>query len=194
MPKNDQEEAFEKLLSADLARTLDFVKFAEAKNAALLAFASAWIVASINLLTGSNKLPSGYSTAFTAALPFFGLAGLICIISFLPRMLNSFYKPADGSKHLLFFGDVATLDIGAFKDRITERYMPKDGCSATAGYLEDLTVQIAVNSRIAKRKFALFNFAALCVLAAISILMLTAILHLPDVLRILPGSRAGGIT
>jgi hypothetical protein len=41
MPRDDQEEAFDKLLSAHLARTQDFVKFAEAKNAALLTFSSA---------------------------------------------------------------------------------------------------------------------------------------------------------
>jgi hypothetical protein len=35
-------EAFGDMLSAALARVVDFLKFAEAKNAALLTFASAW--------------------------------------------------------------------------------------------------------------------------------------------------------
>lgn len=42
MVKNDQQEAFEKILTSNLMRAIDFVKFAEAKNAALLTFNSAW--------------------------------------------------------------------------------------------------------------------------------------------------------
>ena len=53
MAKNDQQEAFEKLLSSVLGRVVDFLRFAEAKNAALLTFSSAWILASTTLLTGS---------------------------------------------------------------------------------------------------------------------------------------------
>jgi hypothetical protein len=52
--KDDQEEAFEKILSTQLGGTIDFVKFAETKNAALLTFSSAWIIGTINLLTGPN--------------------------------------------------------------------------------------------------------------------------------------------
>jgi hypothetical protein len=169
--KDDQEEAFEKLLSATLTRTLDFVKFAEAKNAALLAFSSAWILASVNLLAGQQKLPAGYANAFSLALPLFVIAGLVCIASFLPRMLDRFHKPADGAKNLLFFGHVSTFEIGTYKERLAERYLPPAGHYVTGGYLDDLSVQIAVNSRIAVRKFRLFNVAACCVLAAIACLL-----------------------
>lgn len=172
MAKNDQEEAFEKLLSANLSRTLDFVKFAEAKNAALLAFSSAWILASVNLLTGQQRLPPGYTQAFSVALPLFVIGGLVCIVSFLPRMLDRFHKPADGAKSLLFFGDVASFKITDYKERLTERYMPAPEHSVTGSYLDDLCMQIAVNAQIAKRKFGLFNLAARCVLLAIAILVL----------------------
>ncbi|WP_439360539.1 hypothetical protein [Bradyrhizobium sp. DASA03007] len=43
--KDDQEDAFEKTLSTQLNRNIDFLKFAETKNAALLTFSSAWIMA-----------------------------------------------------------------------------------------------------------------------------------------------------
>ncbi|RXG95803.1 hypothetical protein [Bradyrhizobium zhanjiangense] len=36
--KDDQEDAFEKTLSTQLSRNIDFAKFAETKNAALLMF------------------------------------------------------------------------------------------------------------------------------------------------------------
>ena len=63
--RDDQEEAFEKILSSQLTRTIDFVKFAETKNAALLTFSSAWIIGAINLLTGQATLPLGYNVAFS---------------------------------------------------------------------------------------------------------------------------------
>ncbi|MCP1835749.1 hypothetical protein ACVMIH_007645 [Bradyrhizobium sp. USDA 4503] len=62
--KDNQEKAFEKTLSTQLVRTIDFVKFAEIKNAALLTFSSAWIIGTINLLTSQASLPLGYNVAF----------------------------------------------------------------------------------------------------------------------------------
>jgi hypothetical protein len=70
MAKNDQEEAFERLLTTSLARVIDFVKFAEAKNAALLTFNSAWIVAGVTLLHGSASLAAhDWPTTFMIELP-----------------------------------------------------------------------------------------------------------------------------
>lgn len=42
MARNDQQDSYEKLLSASHGRMLDLVKFAETKNAALLTFCSGW--------------------------------------------------------------------------------------------------------------------------------------------------------
>jgi hypothetical protein len=178
MARNDQEDAFEKILAAQLIRTLDFVKFAEAKNGALLALSSAWILASANFLNGVHKLPDGYDKAFWIAIPLFFLAGLLCIFSFLPRMLRNFVKPKDGAKNLLFFGDIAELPIGQFKERIFERYRPEEDHSATDRYLDDLCVQISVNAKIASRKFRLFNAAVACVVLAILSLMTPALWYL----------------
>jgi hypothetical protein len=58
MTKGERREAFRQVLSASLARVIDFLKFAETKNAALLTFASAWTFASINVLTG-ERAPTG---------------------------------------------------------------------------------------------------------------------------------------
>jgi hypothetical protein len=40
---SDPQDAYVQMLTANLQRVLDFLKFAEAKNAALLALVSAWI-------------------------------------------------------------------------------------------------------------------------------------------------------
>jgi hypothetical protein len=79
MSTNDQQEAFEKLLGSNLARVFDLVRFAETKNAALLTFASAWILAMLNLLSSERTLPPGFASAFLAAFRLFNLgARIVC--------------------------------------------------------------------------------------------------------------------
>ncbi|WP_407121127.1 Pycsar system effector family protein [Bradyrhizobium sp. STM 3561] len=168
--KDDQEEAFEKILSRLLSRNIDFVKFAETKNAVLLTFSSAWIIGSINLLTGQSTLPLGYNVAFCVALPLFALAGLVSILSFTPQVLERFYQPADNAKSLLYWEHIADIPVGRYHKRVTERYKPGENHSVTERYLDDLCVQISVNARVATRKFTMFNIAAGCVFAAILVL------------------------
>jgi pycsar effector protein len=172
--EKEAQEALEKAMSGSLARAMDFVKFAETKNGALLAFSSAWIVASVNMLGSASNLIAEYRPALMLALPFFFLASLICVAALLPRRLAGFHRPSDGAKSLLYFGDVATIDIGAVEQRFTERYRPPNGEAFTQAYLHDLTVQMAVNSRIAARKFALSTAAAICVAIALVILSIPA--------------------
>jgi len=178
MSKDDQQEAFEKLLSSTLARTVDFVKFAETKNAALLTFSSAWILGAINYLTGTKPLPDDWRIAFTVAVVLFAIAAVIAIVSFIPKTaLGKFHKDPEQPKALLYFGDVATFSPAAFRDRVRERYYPGEGESATRNYLDDLSIQIAVNSSIASRKFTFFNRGALLVLGALAVLAVPAIIR-----------------
>jgi hypothetical protein len=44
MSNTEQRDALDKALSGVLSRTIDFLKFAETKNAALLTFAKAWLL------------------------------------------------------------------------------------------------------------------------------------------------------
>jgi Family of unknown function (DUF5706) len=173
--KDDQQEAFERVLTSTLARILDFLKFAEAKNAALLTFASAWILGTINLLTGSNALAPDFRLAFTVALPIFAIAALTAILSFLPKTsLPGFHKDPDQAKALLYFGDAASFAPAAYKERIRERYYPPENGSATRNYLDDLSIQIAVNSQITTRKLGFFNRGAGFLLVALAVLAVPA--------------------
>lgn len=173
--KDDQEDAFEKILVSQLSRNLDFVKFAETKNAALLTFSSAWILGAVTLLTGQAVLPLGYSIAFCVALPLFAVAGLICIVSFLPRVLSRFHKPEDGEKSLLYWEHIAEVPVGEYNKQVTARYKPVAEHSVTEAYLGDLSVQISVNARVAARKFRMFNVAAWFVFGAIGVLTIPAL-------------------
>lgn len=71
MAKNDQEEQFEKIMTANLARIVDFLKFAETKNAALLTFCSAWILAILGALASQKSLPEFLTAGLRLSLPFF---------------------------------------------------------------------------------------------------------------------------
>lgn len=178
MAKNDQEEAYEKALSAALGRTIDMLKFAEAKNAALLTFTSAWIVGSVNLLTTKFPLALGYDRAFTAALPFFGASALIALYSFVPKLrLQDFFrrKQPNPAPNLLYFGDMATIGASGADGAFRSAYEPSEGRSATDRYLADLAVQLAVNGQIADRKFGLFTKAAWLDVAALVCLTLPAL-------------------
>lgn len=162
MAKNDQEEAYEKALSAALGRTIDMLKFAETKNAALLTFNSAWIVGSVNLLTTKSPLALGYDWAFTAALPLLGASALVSLCSFVPKLrLRGFFKrpTLNPAPNLLFFGDMAMIGADRADQAFRSAYEPATDRSATDRYLADLAVQLAVNGGIAAQKFALFNRA-----------------------------------
>jgi hypothetical protein len=183
MSVNDQQEAFEKLLGSNLARVFDLVRFAETKNAALLTFASAWILAMLNLLSSDRTLPAGFAPAFLAALPLFAMAAVVCVVSFLPKIDISRRDPAarhgetGQHRNLLFFLDIAALPLPAYEAAARARYWPDPGNAASEAYLSDLAREVAVNSRIVARKFRLFNLGARIVCCAIAILLAPAIWH-----------------
>ena len=170
MAKNDQQESYEKILSAHHGRMIDFLKFAETKNAALLTFTSVWIGSIIGFLRAPTPLPLDYDKAFLIALPFLCIAALIALRSFLPRLLHHHHKDDDGAKNLLYFGDIAQMEPRLYGNRVRERYYPPEGASFTDRYLEDLTIQISIQAHIASRKFKAFNRAAWLVLSAFAIL------------------------
>ncbi|WP_129468838.1 MULTISPECIES: Pycsar system effector family protein [Mesorhizobium] len=166
MAKNDQQDSYEKLLSASHGRMLDLVKFAETKNAALLTFCSVWMGSIITMLRSPDEPPMGYRAAFLVVLPLLAVAAVILLTSFLPQFLHHFHRAADGSTNLLYFGDIAKLEAGEFGEAASKRYFPEEGQSATDDYLDDLALQVAVQARIANRKFKTFNAAGRLVLAS----------------------------
>lgn len=169
MAKNEQEEAYEKLMSAHLARTIDFVKFGETKNGALLAFCSVWIVACINILSNSRALPPLAGVLLPLAILLFLGAALTAITAFLPQITTADATPsaAEAQRNLLFFGDIARMDTARFEELARERYTPASGHFTTGAYLHDIATQIVANSAIAMRKYVLFRRAARIAMTAI---------------------------
>jgi hypothetical protein len=171
----DPGATYEQILAANLQRAIDFLKFAEAKNGALLALASAWVFAGINL-ESSGKTSPGYlvvGVAFAVVLALF--AGLIAMISFLPQLdLPGFLGGKRAGPHamnLLYFGDVSKLPVKTLEHDLSTRYWP-DANGHKPEYIHDLAVQLSVNSAIAMRKMRLFAWGMrLIVLAGIILVM-----------------------
>lgn len=179
MAKNDQQEAYEKHLTATLARVIDFVKFAEAKNAALLTFSSAWTLATVNILNKFDVTPPIWIWCGGIALFFFVSSAILSIRTFLPKKLEHIFKDPDGDRSLVYFNHIALYETTKYCQLIRDAYYPPDANTTTERYLNDLSVQISVNSKVASRKFSLFNYGA--ALAGAGVLALVFPLTAPTV-------------
>jgi hypothetical protein len=175
MATTEQREALDDALSGTLSRTIDFLKFAETKNAALLTFSSAWLLALTNLLTGDRLAHHGPRTAIAVSLLLFAVAALVALYSFLPKLkLAAIQRDPERQKSLLFFGDISEFDATTYATRFSERYASNPEQAISDDYLKDLAVQVAANSLITLRKFNLFNIGAALVIAALLVLTATA--------------------
>jgi hypothetical protein len=178
MPRNEQEEALDKALTANLARIVDFLKFAEAKNGVVATISSGWLIAIVTLLSAEKPIPTSLRSALLYATPFLVVAGLLAIASFLPKIDLSTFTRLNSKQHnpnLLFFGDIAELAYDQYEVQIRKRYLATIDRTITDDYLADLSIQIAVVSRIARTKFRFFQWSMSCVFAAFLILSTTII-------------------
>lgn len=188
MAKNDQEEAFDKILSANLQRVIEFLKYAEAKNGALLTLASVWGLAIINILAPERSISIPYRAALSLSLPFILVAVLIAIWSFSPRMhLPGFLGGRRAGPHppnLLFFGDLRKLTVAEVEQQLKARYLPPEEHTTTDDYVHALAVQISVNSQIVRRKLVRFSWGlAFMVLA---VLLPLGRLAWPSIVTVMP--------
>jgi Family of unknown function (DUF5706) len=177
----EKSEALEKLLLGSLQRTIDFLKYAEAKNGALLTLSSAWVLAILNLMFRGG-IPSGDLYEYIV-LPFLMLSAFAALCSFMPRVhLPKFlggHRAGPHRKNLLYFGDVKSMTVSEFKAALYEHYCPADDRTVTDAYLHDLIVQVAINSEITSFKLLLFRvglyFVGLAGLAFVCVTIKTAI-------------------
>jgi hypothetical protein len=185
----DQEAAYERALSANLNRVVDWVKYGDAKNAALLAFASAWLAGIGNLLLAAEEKHTPTVIAFflfvSEALFLIGALHAIVALSPATNPQSILSLPRRGFRHLLaraqhrpqkpnllFFGDIRHLDPDLFKVVVSRRYNAKGTRITTEAYLSDLCSQTVVNARIAQRKFDIFDRGVSVVLLALFLLII----------------------
>ncbi len=175
---SDPQDAYVQMLTANLQRALDFLKFAEAKNAALLALASAWIGATLSLECSGKALPSGFTISIPVALLCALCAGILAMVSLLPRLhLPSFLGGKRAGPHppdFLYFGDISVLPIKTLEQDMPARYLSTEQRYRDE-YIHDLTVQLSVNSQITMRKMRLFNWGMRFILVGGVVLLLPSL-------------------
>lgn len=168
-------ENYEKLLAANLSRVIDWLKFSETKNGVLLALASGWTVAAINVAIRKEGIPAGYGLILPVSIAIFLIAIVRLVWSFMPQIsLPKFLAPSARryrDTNLIFYGDIAELEVADATSEMEKRYLPTAKDTYRSEYLGDLAQQIRIISGIANSKFKAFRtagwlcFAGLVVLA-----------------------------
>lgn len=158
----EQEKALEQVLLADLGRAIDFVKFAETKNAGMVTLASAWLLAAAAM--AANDATAAHveiRDALVWGTPWVAVAGALALSAFLPKIDLKKLLPHEPNPHsnYLFFGDLRRMRASTAWACIRDRYVT-DGGRLSETYFQDLGCQLVINARIAHGKFQRFGWAA----------------------------------
>ena len=147
------------------SQTNELIKFAETKNAALIAFNGAVIL-------GVLKLISDFKSAHWLIIYlFFVLAmnvisAFIMIVALAPQMISQVQTSSAGKgTNLLYFGSIAKLSPEDYVDRLNKVY---GFTSDNAAYERDLARELIIVCQIAVRKFKLFKLAMAWTFAGIT--------------------------
>lgn len=156
----------EQRLSGIFANVNYWLKFAEAKNAALFAATSAMFFGIISLAQGFTNLPSELIAYLVVCEIFLVVSAAFTLLSFIPRVkipfITKLEKPVDDD-NLLFYGDIAKYDAEAYLKKLVETNLDD-----TSKLERDYADQIIINSRITLWKYRYFNIAMWLTLSVIA--------------------------
>jgi hypothetical protein len=143
-----------------LSNVNDWLKFAEGKNAALLAANSAIVVGALRLVDGKEFIFQWAEYYFYFSIAMSSLGGVLCLLSFVPKVKIPWLLPTSLSHekdNLVFYGDISCYDPSSY----VRALYTQNGANLERidPFEEDLAEQIILNSRIALRKYQLFNAA-----------------------------------
>ena len=163
-------------LSYTLGLVNEWLRFAETKNAALLAVDAGAVLALIKIAQGIDwNTPVGIWIFTTILLLLFSC--VLAMISFLPDVVPKWKSPKKCPRedaNLLFYGDLAYYDRLSLLEAIAEQE-----CASVpnnSAVLEDYAEQIITNSRIALRKYKFFRLGMWIAVAGVVAPMIVAVL------------------
>jgi len=165
-------------LSSVLSFVDSHVRFAEAKNSALLAANAIAAVTGLTILTGKDPHQIWVEVYLANLVGFFLLSALVTLLSFLPRTEIPWLHrngKRDSRDDLMFFGHIQKYTPDEYLAALCARIDP----SYTVGYVDvSYARQVVVNSRIASQKFTYFRYAMwLTVCGMVSPLIAAFIYH-----------------
>ena len=143
----------------------DWLKYAEAKNGAIVGLASAAAAVALAALTDRAGDPWPVTLGLGLAEICLVLSLLVGLGSFLPqtnlgRLLAGRPRDPTDEDNLFFYGDLAKYAPRPLAEAVARRYVgDKPGVAPVGDGHIDLAAQIVTNSRITLAKLRLFTYA-----------------------------------
>ena len=166
----------------------EWLKFAEAKNAVLLAFAGTGMTVTVTLLATMQSLPNSLKMALIVTTSLLCACSFLCGLSFLPttnleRVLWLRSKKFQAntpmpSDNLYYFGHLRKYSSNQLLDSINQNYLSNKVSQPYGKESQDLAAQITVNAEIAFRKYQLFTYATYCLVTSIIIIPMSILFSL----------------
>jgi hypothetical protein len=160
----------------------EWLKFAEVKNAALIAFLIAAISGLLGFMASFQQLHQSLKIGIFFCVVSLIVSCIISLLSFAPKVnrLEIIYLHKKGeildSDNLLFFCNLAKYDANTLASKIADKYFAIELPNPPKIYT-DITEQIIINSKIATAKFRFFKIALNFVFLAISSLLVVSSIH-----------------
>lgn len=154
-------------LDSTLSKTIDMVKFAEAKHAVLIGLVGASIFGFVRLILAVDSIGVFVSAYAVQFLVLASAALVISLLSFVP-VLHASVTNSDshdtGRLNLLFFCHAASFDAAAYLRQVDEALVTSSGDTPQINQMA--AGEIVINARIAMFKFSMFRYALMCFLSA----------------------------
>lgn len=165
-------------------------KFAEGKNAILLAFSGTGITGTIDILTEGSKIPKSLEFALSLTLIFLCISSAICSLSFIPklnvnRILWLRAKRSKNSKlvrkntdNFYYFGHLQKYSSHELLNALNDCYFEGKINRNYKKEYKDIAEQITINSEITSRKFQIFTYAIYFLICSILVIPVPIIMSL----------------
>tara|TARA_R110002072_G_scaffold284396_5_gene448668 strand:+ start:1308 stop:1832 length:525 start_codon:yes stop_codon:yes gene_type:complete len=153
------------ILDKNLTKTNDWLKFAEAKNGALIALDCAVMLGVLRVTSSIDEISLPLLLYVTSLFILSGISLSISLASFLPRLKKPFWITISKKKESdnpFYFGDACKYSAHEYLQLLNI-----EGGSDNKRFLEKAADQIVTNSKIAFMKYRLFTTAAWLFLSAI---------------------------
>ena len=146
-------------------QTNELIKFAETKNAALIAFNGAVILGVLKLIS-DFKSAHWFLFYLIFVLSMNLVSAFIMIVALAPQMISKELSNVVGKgTNLLYFGSIAKLNPDIYVELLKEKYAFQ---SENEAYERDLARELIIVCQIAVRKFKLFKLAMAWTFAGIT--------------------------
>ena len=168
----------------------EWLRFAEAKNAVLLAFTGAGITATVTLLATVQYFPNSLRVGLLVTSFLLCVCALVCSLSFLPktnleRLLWVRTKPlknagvlSKDTDNFYYFGHLRKYNSTELLDALSQYYFDNNLKLPYKKEYEDIASQITINSEIAFLKFKVFTYALYVLIVSIIVIPCSILISL----------------